>query len=621
MRKAKAGGLKPQIFISYKRGGDDETLAVEIEARLRAAGFHVLRDVSIEPGERWSDELWQWLMECSGAVVIVSEAAAESDWCRREWAVLAARQAHSKLQVVPVRTDGHIPDVLRHLQMMKLGTARSTAEKIAERLADVEASTVTPQDYLAAHAGWLDWLYRQAPALGREPFALADVYQATECGVMPWGELSANSMLDPFSEDVGGRHDLVETMLRYFGDPTLEEPVVVQGPAGSGKSAFCLHLANRLVAEGMTPVLVRVRDLRLATYDNVDELLQDAVRVAPKGERPPPPSGPLFGPAQLAETTAFGDATISRVVLILDGWDEVALTGSTRFRNRVEELLTRVRERFSDHQGKTIRVLLTGRPSVDIHRSGLLRRQTPILTVRHLRPDQLRAYAAAISARLASADWSLDLARCEDAFARYEAWFEGNGALGTDVLGSPLLALLAFRTVAEWPGDTAGLFGQPTALYNALIEVTSAHAGKAEEGPEGTVHRGGRSLRRLLQRVASIITSGGTESVSYAELASRLEDDDALLAWSDQATSESSLHELVVNFYFKGHHELGCEFLHKSFREYLYAEAIVAELDRLSEGQRGSHARPIEPGTRTGPPARRSMPRVDRSGCCCHPSS
>ena len=37
------------------------------------------------------------------------------------------------------------------------------------------------------------------------------------------------------------------------------------------------------------------------------------------------------------------------------------------------------------------------------------------------------------------------------------------------------------------------------------------------------------------------------------------------------ATRRSVLHELVVNFYFKGGNtSIGCEFLHKSFRESVY---------------------------------------------------
>jgi hypothetical protein len=47
----------------------------------------------------------------------------------------------------------------------------------------------------------------------------------------------------------------------------------------------------------------------------------------------------------------------------------------------------------------------------------------------------------------------------------------------------------------------------------------------------------------------------------------------------------------MISFYFKGGREhLGCEFLHKSFREYLYAEAVVEMLKDNGRKQSGSLA-------------------------------
>lgn len=580
----------PAIFISYRRG-DRASLDVvaDLEAALTHAGFRVLRDVEIEPGERWSEELWRWLMECDGAVAVVSDAAAGSDWCRREWSVLAARESQAGLRVVPVHVGplGERSNILHHLQGVPAGPGAAAA--VVDRLRGLPEAPSSPTDYLAAHRAWLGWLYESAPALGRESFTLADVYIDTECGSLVWETISSDSSVDPFSEDYGERHNLIETVLGYFGDPEFRAPVVVQGPAGSGKSAFTLRLANQLADRGLTPVLVRFRDLRLSIYDDVDELLQDAVRVAPVGEHPPPPTASLFARDELRRTARFGDAEISRIVIILDGWDEVTITGSISFQNQIAAWLPRLRQRFSDAAGPPVRLLVTGRPSAVVDRSTFLSRATPVLTIRPMRPEQLEDYARRISERLTDADWQLDLDRCRDAFRRYRDWFDNGGETGTDVLGSPLLALLAFRTMAEWPDGTADLFAEPSALYNALIEITAAHAGRAEAGPEGTVHRGGLALRQLLQRVAAVITAQGAESVSYDELKGRLEDEHALLDWAEQATTDSTLHELVVNFYFKGNQELGCEFLHKSFREYLFAEAIVAELEAIGANRTGPH--------------------------------
>ena len=167
-----------------------------------------------------------------------------------------------------------------------------------------------------------------------------------------------------------------------------------------------------------------------------------------------------------------------------------------------------------------------------------------------------------------------------------------------EVVGSPLLAYLTFRTLADWQGDPAQLIAEPTALYKVLIDITVAHAGKGRDEGLHSVHRGGEALRRLLHKVASVISILGREAVSFAELRNRLEDDDdTIKTWVsdqgfrgivDEATRESVLHELVVNFYFKGGNtSIGCEFLHKSFREYLFAESIVAILTDLSNGKSG----------------------------------
>jgi hypothetical protein len=48
----------------------------------------------------------------------------------------------------------------------------------------------------------------------------------------------------------------------------------------------------------------------------------------------------------------------------------------------------------------------------------------------------------------------------------------------------------------------------------------------------------------------------------------------------------------MISFYFKGGREdRGCEFLHKSFREYLYAEAVVEMLKDYGLKQSGSLAK------------------------------
>ena len=66
----------------------------------------------------------------------------------------------------------------------------------------------------------------------------------------------------------------------------------------------------------------------------------------------------------------------------------------------------------------------------------------------------------------------------------------------------------------------------------------------------------------------------------------------------DAYAEDHPLTRLMISFYFKGGQpEQGCEFAHKSFREYLFAECIVETLKeyghRLTERKRNCRRRAI----------------------------
>jgi uncharacterized protein YjbI with pentapeptide repeats len=607
--------LKPTIFISYKRHHQPTVEAIDrLEVALRTAGFEILRDVNIEAGNLWSNDLYRWLIECSAAIAIVGPEAAQSEWCRREWWFLGERHRTTGLPVIPIAVDGsrESAGILDEFQALKVSAGFE--DDLLPRLTGLQAVKPTAENYLAAHHAWLRWQFNDAPIWGREPFALGDIYAETDCGRLNWSEIVDEKLRrDPIKDDKdnGGRHNLIDTVMGLFADPKFRDLVVVQGPPGCGKSAFTLRLANELLAQGMRPILVRFRDFRLTTFNSADELIEDALRIGPVEEEPPRPDQPVITSVALSQGAMLGKASVSKLFFILDGWDEVSLTGNTSYQAQLQSWLPRIREFFVDRPGPAIRLILTGRPSAEVRSSGILKRDTPVLTVRLMTPATLRGLAGAIESNLLKApalgrkaSWSLDRRRLEAIFSRYETWFadphETHGQ-SMEVVGSPLLAYLTFRTLADWQGDPAELIAEPTALYKVLIDITVAHAGKGrDEGLQSvqSVHRGGEPLRRLLHKVASVISVLGREAVSFAELRNRLEeDDDTIKTWRselglrgivDDATRESVLHELVVNFYFKGGNtSIGCEFLHKSFREYLFAEAIVAVLKDLSDGKSG----------------------------------
>ena len=132
--------------------------------------------------------------------------------------------------------------------------------------------------------------------------------------------------------------------------------------------------------------------------------------------------------------------------------------------------------------------------------------------------------------------------------------------------------------------------GNTTELYRRLVDLTCAQAGKAPDDPAGTAGQlriAGLDLRTLLWKTASAITTLGEESISHDELKLRLGEDN-LSDVAESLTLENTLSALMISFYFKaGHTELGCEFLHKSFREYLHAEHIIATLKNHAAACKG----------------------------------
>ena len=520
-----------KIFLSYKHHHlRSEVIRRQLEAELIQHGYDVLVDETLRGGDRWPTRLYEWVLECAAAVVLASPEAKASDWCQREWHVLAARAAASGTRVIPVCID--LPPselgVLDGLQAMEASDDLVT--RVLTALADVPSWAVTPDDYLALHQAWNRYQFWRGPVLGREPFALQQIYLETECGILRWSEIASGpgGPRDPFQESNGGRTSLVDAVMGLVLDPDFREAIVVQGPAGSGKSAFTLRLADELDARGLRAVRLRFRDMRFATHDRVDEMLADAVRVGPESEVAPAPVQELFDEARLRETVPIANTTLCRWVFILDGWDEVSLAGSAGYQAQLRTWVPKIREFLVRRTGAPVRLVITGRPSLEVKESGFLGRDTPVLTLRLIRPDQLRAFADAVSA---VADWGLTVDRCEAALERYATWFESRGPSGVDMLGLPLLALLTFRTLADWPGDIAELISAPSAFYCALIDQTVAHAGKAvDERLEGTVHRGGESLRQLLVRTAAVMSVFWSEQISFKELELRLDEERALEA-------------------------------------------------------------------------------------------
>jgi len=582
-----------RVFTSYKRD-HAPTLAARaaVSTLIRDLRYTADIDEDIHAGDRWSDRLYHWLLECSAAVVILSQEAHSSTWCRREWEVLAARaKVIPNFRLVPVRVSSNVeyPQVFEDFQRIDVGDGDAWLTAVRDALAGLESWKAGKPEYLALHRAWLASRYEVLPAIGQEPFSLKSVFTDLECGSLTWGEITRSSVgargafstqetLDPFKEHNGGRLPLLDTVLDSIQDPKYRDAIVVQGPAGAGKSSFCLTLAHELSQRGLHPLLVRFRDMRLSLFDRVDELFTDACRIGPEEESPPLPLSKLIDEEDWRDRLTQGNAEICRTVLILDGWDEVTIGGNTGYQAQLSNWLPKIRQFVLQHPGPPMRLVVTGRPSLEVRESGFLERDTRILTIRPLSHRQFKTLTKKL---VVESTWGLTDATVQPLLNRYSQ------QSSLEVLNYPLLAMLGLRTLSRFQGSTDALnllLSSPTGLYKALVDQTSENSGKVDQSLTGTIHKGGRTLRHLLQRAASMITVLGGEQISFVELNARLVDemkgDDSVLEdWVEQTTEDNPFHRLVVNFLFKGGHaDLGCEFLHKSFREYLFAESVVQAL-------------------------------------------
>jgi hypothetical protein len=215
-----------------------------------------------------------------------------------------------------------------------------------------------------------------------------------------------------------------------------------------------------------------------------------------------------------------------------------------------------------------------------------------VLTIRPLRPSQLEQFISKVAEAIESPSilvrsgtgWNpFELEKFQTILELYQRDFDSShsGRGGSlKVLGLPLLAFLAVRLLSEANSDLEALVANPTTLYRNLVDLTCGKAGKYRESEETTdaQHRfAGYELRQLLWQTAVAMTIYGKESIPYEELNLRLPKLDAEL-WQrvNKITEDEIFSRLIISYYFRGGHtDLGAEFLHKSFREYLFAESII----------------------------------------------
>lgn len=169
---------------------------------------------------------------------------------------------------------------------------------------------------------------------------------------------------------------------------------------------------------------------------------------------------------------------------------------------RVKELLLRIRSDLFKPSMR-VRVILTGRPSDAIHDcTEFFRDQTPILTMRILKPPELPLYVSRLRVALRqrplrfddTADWKVPQeAALQPIYQRYLLEFNNEQEQEREkttrtlaVLGYPLLLHVTLRLLAEPGIDPNELLKSPAALLRKLTDFATATSDKPSDGEPGT---------------------------------------------------------------------------------------------------------------------------------------
>jgi uncharacterized protein YjbI with pentapeptide repeats len=483
------------------------------------------------------------------------------------------------------------------------GKTRERFAPFAERIA-LGSNDGKLRNALLEHADTQRWLFEERPVLGAEAFALGDVYTEPTCTVLRWGEIGPAR--NPFDPQLP-RKELLGSVFQIFSDPDYRDAVFVQGPAGSGKSSFTVRLCAALFEAGLSPIRIELKHIDARPGLS---LVDAFARAFERNDLHRFPGRPRFLPqgadhgrdllALFNEEIAFRGRSICPYVLILDGWDELPLTGSDNYLERLRALLRDLRETFLLRREPAfpVRIVLAGRPSNFLAQTGLLNAGTRVLTLQPWLPDDLQRFmqriermeatAAPASGMRSTRAKSLPPPAIRAALVERLRQAEHGG--GLDALGSPLIALLCLRFLTDRAAadETSGhvtrvdeLLNDTTTLYRHLVDLVVAKAAKpptADFDPQRAGMFAGSQLRLLLHRTAEAMSVLGVENIGRDELALRLGGDEELEQKLGELEHEH-LSRLMISFFFKGGHpSLGCEFSHKSFREYLFAEAIVRAL-------------------------------------------
>lgn len=492
-------------------------------------------------------------------------------------------------------------------------------------------------DILEKLAGFQRRQFREDRLFGQESFALADVQQpllATQgtFRYLRWqhhGQRDTGEALDGAAAQRRQKaHPLMHLVLdALFGQPESKTPVpkrvvTVRGPGGAGKSVFTRQLFAELLRMGLQPIRVRMQDIDLSRQlggagppvlerlgmaavtefnsANEDSMLEYEGLL----------TGRIFTRGRklrlsLQANSQF-EATLSPFVLILDAWDEIGLVDDAKFQETLCEFLNALNAEVFAAGSKMARIVLTGRPTAALLSMDqrLIDDSTPVFTLRPLDPEALKGYFRAFARFRNNAHPGNDepaLPMCDpklfvDLLNRYEGfWRSDKENDPVEILGLPLFAYLAIRTITQKLHDSLdssvganSVFEDQTTLLRDLIHQTCVQAGKhystdeVRDNPD-SLHIRGPELRRMLQQTAcvtSVHDQSGVISVDDWERRIELLTGSPPVVFGRSEQGNALASALLVSYLFNPQvpGRGGIEFIHKTLREYLFAEAFVEGL-------------------------------------------
>jgi hypothetical protein len=142
-----------KLFISHSSHTNENLDILDRVCEALQDDFKVLVDKEILPNEEWFPCLYEYMNECHGAVILLSNKALESDWVRAEAAILGnRRRMNAKFKLILIPLDGLAIEQIDKQSFFKaisitdfqaIRDCQTTAEiitKLSEALQDFKSS-------------------------------------------------------------------------------------------------------------------------------------------------------------------------------------------------------------------------------------------------------------------------------------------------------------------------------------------------------------------------------------------------------------------------------------------------------------------------------------------------